>query len=273
MHSLLRSWDMIKHIMYHVHSGNYVWSDSQLELKQGYRFYLNSKAEIKAAVKNATGITMDAADPTGHGGNTDKGDICRRLMTEPHRSVLVNLMPEHHQSDFRKIITRLWICVKIYNSQDRIDVALYKSFCIETYILLLSSSFSKNHKDEIWISISPTVHALIAHTWELIEFNSGYGCGEYSESGLEANHKFLRFYRRVLSRKCDPLRNLTDCITRLWLRGDPVIRGCRPQPYCSRCKNHEHWTISCPNKRAAAPGVLADYEVGSDNYFLCQLII
>lgn len=75
------------------------------------------------------------------------------------------------------------------------------------------------------ISISPTVHALLAHSWELIQANNDHDLGVFTESGLEANNKFLRFYRQYLSRKRNQAVNMSDTFTRLWLRCDPQIRN------------------------------------------------
>lgn len=63
---------------------------------------MKAQDETKAIVKERTGI-MDAADPTGKGGSTNKGDVCQRLLTD-HRDVLVDCVPQRFQQDFRKIM-------------------------------------------------------------------------------------------------------------------------------------------------------------------------
>ena len=55
--------------------------------------------------------------------------------------------------------------------------------------------------------------------------NNNKGLGEYSESGLEHNNKFLRFFRQSLARKTSQETNLQDCIERLWLKSDPKVRN------------------------------------------------
>ena len=96
---------------------------------------------------------------------------------------------------------------------DKVRINLFKEFCLETYNLILSKF---NNVDLKWISITPTVHSLLAHGWELISFNDDKGLGEFTESGLE-NNKFLRFNRQNLSRKVNQSTNLEDCLTRMWL--------------------------------------------------------
>lgn len=125
------------------------------------------------------------------------------------------------------------------------DVMLYTELYNETYKLLLTMFWGSGHP---WIYVSPTVHGLLAHTSELIVANDGYGLGKFAESGLENNNKFLRFYRMHLARKVDQPTNLTDCMSRLWVKSDPIIRAAAPKPSCSHCKTTDHFTRSCPLK-------------------------
>ena len=133
------------------------------------------------------------------------------------------------------------------NQQDK-----FKQFCIDTYQIILSDKFENKNR---WINISPTLHALLAHAWELIAANEDKGLGAYTESGLEHNNKFLRFYRQFLSRKNNHYSNLSDCLTRLWLQSDPGIRAAAPLVRCSRCAQ-ANFTVSCPLKRHASQWVL-----------------
>ena len=132
---------------------------------------------------------MDAADPTGKGGSTNKGDVCQRLLTQ-HREVLVSCVPQRFQSDFRELLCTLWIAVKVYTHKEQVNSTEYKTFCLDTYHHLLNS-FNNESK---WISISPTVHSLLAHGWELIAFNGDMGIGECTVGGRE-NNKFLPIHR------------------------------------------------------------------------------
>ena len=97
-----------------------------------------------------------------------------------------------------------------------------KPFYTETSIMILTQF---NESSRPWIFLSPTVHGLLHHSAELIASNDGFGLLEYSESGLEANNKFLRFYRTFLARKTGQVQNLTDVFTRMWLKSDPCIKA------------------------------------------------
>ena len=206
---------------------------------------------------------MDAADPTGKGGSTNKGDVCQRLLTQ-HREVLVSCVPQRFQSDFRELLCRLWIAVKVYTHKEQVNSIEYKTFGLDTYHHLLNS-FNSESK---WISISPTVHSLLAHGWELIALNGDKGMGEYTEGGLKNNNKFLRYYRLHLARKISQTANLEDCISRLWLRSDPGIRESLIKPVCKLCHQADHYTVSCPKNKLET----VDNPVTSDEYYLNILL-
>ena len=74
---------------------------------------------------------------------------------------------------------------------------------------------------------------LLAHSWELKEINDNYGLGEHSETGLEINNNFLRYFRQYLARKTAQESNLAGCIDRFLLKSDPGVRHAGPKIYCS----------------------------------------
>lgn len=254
LHFLMRVFDFCQKLLYHLRSETFQWTDSAIKLGSAYQSHMDAKCDIKEIVKLKSGITMDAADPTGKGGNTNKGDNCSRLLTD-YSHVLIELVPLEYREDFKELLCRMWVTVKVYTSKESVDVVQFKAFCLETYNLILSKF---NNAASKWISIPPTVHSL----WELIQLNDNKGLGEFTESGLENSNKFLRFYRQNLARKNNQSANLDDCLTRLWLRSDPGIRGAAPKPYCSKCSSELHYTVSCPQKVAPEyqlPQILDDF--------------
>ena len=77
--------------------------------------------------------------------------------------------------------------------------------------------------------------------------NNNQGLGDYSETGLEHNNKFLRFFRQCLAWKTSQETNLQDCIERLWLKSDPKVRDAGPMKICLNCKKIDnHFTVSRP---------------------------
>ena len=169
---------------------------------------------------------MDIPDATKKGGTTNTGNICERLLKD-HRHILVSLVPLRFHSEMNDLLNRLWMILVVYTStsKDEVNTLLFRELCEETYDLLLNSFQNSESK---WINVSPTLHMLLAHSWEVIENNNNCGVGEYSETGLEHNNKFLRFFRQCLARKTSQVTNLQDCLDRLWLKSDPCIRYAGP---------------------------------------------
>ena len=176
----------------------------------------------------------------------------------------MSLVPQRFQEDFRELLCRIWVAVKVYTSTSKVNSTQFRNFCLDTYALV----FNKFNNEPKWISVSPTVHSLLAHGWEVITNHDDTGMGEFTESGLENNNKFLRFYRRNLARKTDQSANLEDCLTRLWLRSDPVIRSTAPSPKCSKCQLNGHFTVSCPAKKASP----VSSNLSLDDFFLSALL-
>ena len=259
----MRCFDFAKTLLYHLHSETYVWTRSQLKLGGAYRHLIKAEEHIRREVKRETALPLDEADPTGQGGNANKGDLCKRLLVD-HRELMVSFAPARFQDDYRSLLCRLWVIISVYNSTRNVNIEEFMCFCIKTYELILEG-FNNSSR---WINVSPTMHALLAHSWELISNNDGKGLGEYTESGLE-NNNYLRFYRSNLARKVNQETNLEDCMTRLWLRSDPGIgHSGPPKPKCSRCSVVGHFTVSCPQKvqEVATASTL-------DNYYLSCLFI
>ena len=116
LHGILRCTDWVCKLCYHLRSKVYVWSEGEKTLSADEMDrYKKAKKEIKAYVKDKTGIRMDAADSTGNSGNTNTGNICQRLMTT-HREVLVECVPEDDRPALRELLARLWIIEKVYAS-------------------------------------------------------------------------------------------------------------------------------------------------------------
>ena len=81
-----------------------------------------------------------------------------------------------------------------------VNVDKYKNLCYSVYIFLLQM-FQSQTKQYSWVSITPTVHKLLTHSWKLIGSNDGYGLGSLDESGLEGCNKLLRYVRTCIARK------------------------------------------------------------------------
>ena len=78
------------------------------------------------------------------------------------------------------------------------------------------------------INISPTIHSLLAHSWELFERNGSDFVGEHSESGLEADNKFMKAIHTSKSSKISEKACPYDTVSRMWDQSNPYINSFQP---------------------------------------------
>ena len=105
----------------------------------------------------------------------------------------------------------LCAAVKVINSQKRrANVEKLRELTLEVYLTLVTGF--------PWAVVSPSVHRILAHSWELIELNGGFGLGDQSEEGLEALNKLIRQMRAKGARKDSTVNNFCDTYNHLWDR-------------------------------------------------------
>ena len=66
------------------------------------------------------------------------------------------------------------------------EVVDFRIFCYDTYRFLLEKF--------PWASFTPTVHKVMAHSWEIIRPNDECGLESLSEEGLESCNNVLGWY-------------------------------------------------------------------------------
>ena len=150
----------------------------------------------------------------------------------------------------------LSVILRLFCSSKSINVHEYKKLCTDLYVFILESFPHVNSKPGTWVSITPSLHKLLGHSWELIESNDSRGLKNLDESGLEGNNKILRSIRLNLARKTSQEANLEDTIRRMWVGSDPKINNIRlkTRSYCKHCKEHGHSTRYCKiNKPVFGP--------------------
>ena len=78
-------------------------------------------------------------------------------------------------------------------------------------------------QDVYLAAVSPSVHRILAHSWEVLELNKGFGLGDMSEEGLEALNKIIRSRSKHGARKNSTLSNFMNCYNHMWDRSRPTI--------------------------------------------------
>ena len=74
------------------------------------------------------------------------------------------------------------------NSQRHlVNVPKFFKVCKEAYVLFIETF--------PWARMSGTIHRGLAHSWEFIEANGGYGLGGICEEGGEHLHKIVRYLK------------------------------------------------------------------------------
>ena len=218
LHAVMRCFDHFMKVSAHV------MSESKSSINNG--FLANAKDTLRETIRERTGQLWDMPNGSGQGGTTTTGKTAKKLLFDTvTRNCICSLMPEANQHVMRRYGMMLSIILQVMGSDKLVNVIKYKEFCTELNLFLLINfpRIKNKHLTGPWISITPSLHKVLAHSWELIEANEGRGLKRLDECGLEANNKVLRYLRTKLSRKCDEFSNITDVLQRMWLSSDPLI--------------------------------------------------
>ena len=94
-------------------------------------------------------------------------------------------MQEDLRENFNTILFGLSAAVKVINSQKRrVNTQKLRDITQEVNLKIVESF--------PWAAVSPSIHRILAHSWEVVELNNGFGLGDLSEEGLEAFNKHIR---------------------------------------------------------------------------------
>ena len=172
--------------------------------------YSNTRTRVQELLYD--NIAVNLGDP----GDMVTGNAFHKLAADTSRDYLCSLVDEELREDFGIILLGLFAAVKVINSQKRrVNVEKYRQMLTEVHIKLLQCF--------PWCAVSPSVHRILAHSWEVIELNNGFGLGNKSEEGLEALNKYIRSRRETGARKDCTLNNFMDTYNHLWDRSRPTI--------------------------------------------------
>ena len=144
------------------------------------------------------------------------GSAFQTFSSDFGRNFLCSLVKEEIREVFGQILLGLCTLVKVVNSQKRqVNVDKVRQLGKQVYLQLVQTF--------PWVTVSPSVHRILAHSWEVIQLNDEYGLGGESEEGLEALNKNIRRMRSTGARKDSTLHNFTDVHHHLWDRSRPII--------------------------------------------------
>lgn len=246
LHALLRGFDHFMKLNVHLLACVDDWSETPTSLNKP--FLHQAKNQIQTKLFEKCGERWDLPDQTGKGGTTTTGNTARKILHDSNnREVIIEMLPEKHREDIRRYGQQLSVIIRLISSSELVNVERYKHFCTGINMSLLRSF--------PWIRITPSLHKILAHSWELMDMNDAHGLKSLDESGLEGNNKILRKIRTKLARKTSQQDNLTDCLRRLWVSSDPVVNDIREntKPFCKTCAVRGHSIRYCKKNTYIQP--------------------
>ena len=178
--------------------------------KEDKEMYKAAREKLKEDLYKAMAINI------GDAGDMVTGRAFQQFSSDEARHFLSSLVNEDVKQDFNFILLGLCATVKIINSQKRkVNVDNLKKLTTDVYMKLVTTF--------PWVVLSPSVHRILAHSWEVISMNNYYGLGDLSEEGLEALNKFIRQIREGGARKDTTANNFEDTYNHLWDRSRPTL--------------------------------------------------
>ena len=241
LHQKLRSLDNVLKLLYHLVSGQtHTWSETNANVKDAVAA---AKKEAIDHIRNKCKFLVDC--PTQIGGNTNTGPLSDKFFSVKHREDICNLIRKTSDksafsellSFFNKMLTITQQC----DSTKIVKIDMVKQ---------LGQQLMVHYKQSFpFAMISPSVHQMCAHSWELFTMTEGKPISVYAEQSGEAWNKHIRAYKSgpaARARQCSIRLNTQDIFTRMLVQSHPLIASRRKIHQCKRCDKHGHTIRSCP---------------------------
>lgn len=167
------------------------------------------KEIIQAEFSRKLGLKVDCPK---HGyGNTNDGNTSRRFFENDKITSLITGV--NHE-----IIKRLAVILNVINCKEMINGAKFSEYASKTAQLLTGLYPQKK--------LTPTVHRILAHGKDLIEYQC-LPIGELSEEAQECKNKDYRRFRYNNTFKISRVRQNEDLFNMLAASSDPLIASLR----------------------------------------------
>ena len=255
LHCKLRAFNWILDIILRFDSGKTQW---YARIEGATEAYALSKARFTEFSEEVLGTQIFSI--TG-----DTGNIVESFFAYETRNKVFNMMAEikkptsrdrsqrmeyklkveqkeHFIKVWSDVMQRIWIIIRIINSDLLVLVEDFEDYCTDTMILI---------RTELpWVQFSPTVHEFLSHSPQIIKDNGSRGLLNHSEQGSEAAHKLVRYLRERGARKISLEANLQDVFMKLWIITNPAVRCYNRTQTCSYCLMDGHNVRSCPKRES-----------------------
>ena len=237
LHSELRSLDHTQKILSHLVAKEYQWS----EQAPGAKAALNlAKDKVIKHVRAQTSILIDT--PTSAGGNTNTGPLAKQWFSPELRDQICSIIDDPvDREGYSELLQKFnIICTVVQQVQNKVDPAKVRALGHDLMVF---------HKETFpWAMISPTVHTMCAHYWELFDINNGDPIAVYSEQSGEHWNKHIRNFKSgaaCRARQQNIQANTRDIFVRIFIKSHPNIALKRRVLKCSRCNIFGHTVRSC----------------------------
>ena len=209
LHGYLCVFRWLMLLIYYLDAGVTQWSPSSPHIK-------NSMNKMRSLLLKETSYHIDL--PSCDGETSSTGNVapdCFNDKRDFFKWATSSISPDKKEK-FSVIHTNLGDILRVYKSSRKLDICKLESICRDTYTFIIQSF--------PWVSITPSLHKLLAHSTELIaNLNDGCGLKLYSEECIESLNKYIRHYRDHLARKTSFENNVNDVFVRLLTQSDPIL--------------------------------------------------
>ena len=179
-HTKIRVSEFIFELVYRENSHQkwYTPTNGVTYTSQEKKLYESTVLRVKEEARVGLGVNL------GNPGDMIQGNAFKRISSDQGRDFICSLITEVKREQFSEILLGIFSLVKVINSQKRmVDVDKVRQLGQQVYLKLVQLF--------PWVVISPSLHRILAHSWEVILLNDSFGLGGLSEEGLEAS--FVNF--------------------------------------------------------------------------------
>ena len=126
-------------VLYHIVAKDKTWGFGS-KTDPRYKKLMKAKSKVQDAFQEILGRRIDAADGTGHTGNSLTGNMARRFFGDDCREILDSLITDKVQMNIiKKLHKNINVILRIISSKNhQIDIDQFANLCTTTYIDILT---------------------------------------------------------------------------------------------------------------------------------------
>ena len=152
---------------------------------------------VRVTIKAATGLSIGQfSKKDSKAGMSNNGNTARRFFASVADIVLA-CVADKYKEIVRELHQRMSVIVRVISCTRKVDTIKFDSLVNRTNLVIATKL--------PWVLINWTLHGVLHHSVQLIEWNGGWSIGALSEEPLEENNKFIRRFLNQFSRTSSPI--------------------------------------------------------------------